>query len=363
MGIPSPKLKMGGPTTHLPYLVKHFENNIDFDIRTFEFGSKRDGGSQIHNKEGMVTKVLNTLGTFSRFVCHVILYRPDIIHINTAFDRKTVLRDIPFSIFCFLFGRKLIFKIHGSSNLIHSRSRIYRYLIKLFFLGASKVGVLSDIERKEFIEHFGNVHKLIVVKNIVSGKTITDKHFFSKIPDKTYALFVSRIIEGKGLEDAINSLPLILKTSPEFVLIVAGDGPELRNCMDLAKEKDLNNSIHWLGYISNNEIPALILSSDIFLFLSHLPEGMPMALVEALKYGIPVITTKVRFALNYLKDRNNCLFIEAGDINDISEKINLILTDIDLQNKMKMQNPKLAEYFNSEKVGTEFEMVYRNMIN
>src|SRR5512139_2322408 len=100
MGIPSGKIKIGGPVTHLPYLVDYFEKNEKYNLKTFIYGSKLDGGSLI-KKENIWYKFINTLHVFFLFVFKVIIFRPQIIHINTSFNRKGLLRDIPFSLFSF----------------------------------------------------------------------------------------------------------------------------------------------------------------------------------------------------------------------------------------------------------------------
>jgi glycosyltransferase involved in cell wall biosynthesis len=366
MGIPSKKIKIGGPIHHLPYLVDYFEKKEEYEIKIFTYGSKIDGGSLVDKKESIFRKILTTLQVFFLFVYQVTVFRPNIIHINTAFDTKSLVRDIPFSLFVFLIRKKLIFKLHGSSyELINTESRFILFLIRLFFLGATKVGVLSGIERDEFVEKFGNAQKIVVVKNIVRPnrpENITDHQYFKRESSKTYGLFISRIIAGKGLDDIIKALPLVLKTNPGFTMVVAGDGPEKIPLTNLAHELNVNDSIIWLGIVKNDHLCQLFLTSDVFIFPSHMPEGMPMSLVEALRSGIPIITTRVRFAVNYLVENQNCLFIEAGDINDISEKISRLLVDKDLQMNMKALNPRMVDNFSEEIVGNEFEDIYRQML-
>ncbi len=366
MGIPSKKIKIGGPIHHLPYLVDYFENREQYEIKIFTYGSKIDGGSLIDKKESIFRKVINTLQVFFLFVYHVTVFRPHIIHINTAFDPKSLVRDIPFSLFVFLIRKKLIFKLHGSSyELINTENRFILFLIRLFFLGATRVGVLSGIERDEFVKKFGNAQKIVVVKNIVRPNRpddITDHLYFKRESSKTYGLFISRIIAGKGLDDIIRALPQVLKTNPGFTMVVAGDGPEKIPLMNLASELKVNDSIIWLGIVKNDHLCQLFVTSDVFIFPSHMPEGMPMSLVEALRSGIPIITTRVRFAVNYLVENKNCLFIETGNINDINEKIGRLLTDKDLQMNMKTMNPKMIDNFSEEIVGSEFEAIYSQML-
>lgn len=358
---------MGGPTIHLPYLVNFFQKKEPYQIRTFEYGSKIDGGSLIDGKETLLSKFINNLQVFVLFFYDVIVFRPHIIHINTAFDKRALIRDIPFSVFSFVFRKKLIFKIHGSSyELIDTRNKLYLLLIKLFFLGAKKVGVLSEIEKKEFISRFGYTKRIVVTKNIVLPEKIGAKegvHFFEKDPAKTYGLFVSRIVKGKGLIDVIRALPSILKFHAGFILVVAGDGPEKESCIKVAIELNVNNSIIWLGFVNNDQLSQLFIRSDIYCFLSHLPEGMPMSLVEALRHGMPIITTKVRFALDHLEEHINCLFVDPGNVNDITDKINTLIVNKELQKEMRKVNPEIVEKFSPEIVGNEFEVIYKQMLD
>lgn len=366
MGVPSKNIKMGGPTTHLPYLVDYFIKNEKYQIRTFSYGSKIDGGSLIDKKESVLSKVLNSIQVFCLFIFNVIVFRPHIIHINSAFVKNALFRDIPYSIFCFIFRKNLIFKLHGSSyDLINTQNRFYLILIRLFFSGAKKVGVLSEIEKNEFVSKFGNRSKIIVIKNIVLPKNLKNNQeffLFKKEDTKIYGLFVSRIVKGKGLNDIIKALSSILKTHPTFTLVIAGDGPEKSECINLANSLNVSESIIWLGFVPNKLLLKLISNADIFIFSSHFPEGMPMSLVEALQCGIPIITTRVRFAVNYMVEYENCLFIEAGNISDIADKLNQLIMNKVLQMKMRNSNPRIVEKFSQHLVGKEFEIIYHQMI-
>jgi len=364
MGVPPARLKMGGPTTHLPYLVDYFRHHPDYDIRTFEYGSKKDGGAHFGTQEGLPSKIFNTLRVFAGFVWLCIRFRPHIIHINTAFDRNSLLRDVPFSVFCRLFRYRLIFKLHGShAALLQKPGQPWSFLIRLFFSGASRVGVLSGIEREEFIQQFGKPDTMVVVKNIVlpaSGQPLTKP--VSKNSSCIYGVFVSRIVAGKGLEDILAALPAIRRNLPGFRLWVAGDGPEMKRYQEQAIQAGVAEMVDWLGLVPNKELPALLKEADVFLFPSHYPEGMPMALVEALRSGIPVITTPVRFARNYLKEEEHVLFVPVGGAAELAGAVIRISEDQSLQQRFKSNNPILVEQFSKEIVGGEFHTIYSQML-
>jgi glycosyltransferase involved in cell wall biosynthesis len=357
MGVSS-KNRTGGPTTHLPILVEYFVEEPDYIIKTFIYGSKTD------NYENSIKKIINTLATIFVFVYYLAAFRPHIIHLNTAFDKNSILRDVPFSILSGIFGQRLLFKIHGSHyDLLHTNKNFYKILIWFFFRGAKRVGVLSNQEKEEFYNQFGINQKIIVVKNIVTEvKLEVPDISFKFVQSNIYCVFISRIVEGKGLSDLIRALPLLSSKYSNFHLIVVGDGDQLMNSKKIAAQLGVENCVTWLGYIVNKYIPYLLSKSDLFVFPTHFPEGMPMVLIEALRSGTPIITTKARFVLNYLKEDQNCLFIEKGNPSNIVTQIEKLLSNKSLQEKMRTENPKLVSLFSKKMVGEEFCAVFAKML-
>ena len=357
MGIPAPWLK-GGPPTHLPSLVEYFEKDEKYQIKTFYFGSEKQEGS-----ENLFEKIFHTSKIIFRFIRLIIIFKPQVIHLNSAFDKTSILRDIPFSLVSRLARKPLIFKVHGSHNeLLHTKNPILIFMVRLYFLGATKVGVLSEFEKNEFIQRFGNSSKLIVVKNIVKNADAGFKNNCKKITQFD-ALFVSRIEKGKGLEDLLQAIPIIIKTCPSFVLAIAGSGRALDEYKKMADELNIQLNVKWLGHIQNEELKNVFHESKIFVFTSHFPEGMPMAMVEALLYGMPVITTKTRFAVSYLKEEQNVLFVDRHQPQQIAEKILYLIDNITIQTKMREENIRFIRQFSQEKVGNEFSKVYNQMVN
>lgn len=358
MGIPAPWLK-GGPPTHLPALVEYFEKDEKYQIKTFYFGSEKQIGS-----ENAVQKIFHTFKVLSRFIRLLITFRPQIIHLNSAFDKNSILRDIPFSLVSKLTGTPLIFKIHGSHyELLHTKNPFLIFLVRVYFWGACKVGVLSEFEKNEFIQSFGNASKLIVVKNIVKqNEKGTNENEQIKTIKNFDVLFVSRIEKGKGLEDLLQAIPIVIKSNPSFVVAIAGTGRALDEYKKMAIDLNVQSNVRWLGHIPNEKLENVFQQSKIFIFTSHFPEGMPMAMVEALLYGMPVITTKTRFAVSYLKEGQNVLFIDRHQPQQIAEKIFYLLDNAVMQAKMKRENTLFIREFSQKKVGNEFSDVYSQMV-
>lgn len=356
MGIPAPGLK-GGPPTHLPYLVDYFQKEDNFTIQTFYYGSQNAG-----IPENILKRIINTLKALLKFIRLLIVFRPEIIHLNSAFDKRSILRDFPFAVICKLFSTPVLFKIHGSHyNLLFTKSPFFKTLIKIFFWGSSKVGVLSEFEREEFIQQFENPSKLIVVKNIVHFNCESIK--INSCDKRFDALFVSRIEIGKGLEDLLLSMPNIIKYLPDFILGIAGSGGNMKNCMKLADDLKIQPNVKWLGYLQNENLRQVFNQSKIFVFTSHFPEGMPMSMIEAQCNGIPVITTRNRFARSYLKEDENVIFVDQENPDELSKKIIHLLDNKEKQVTMVKNNFKFLSNFTQDNVGKEFANIYKQMKN
>lgn len=358
MGIPAPWMK-GGILPDALMLVNYLEANPDFEIKTFYYG-----GKSIHENQSFFNRTLNTLRILFKYIQLLIIYKPQIIHLNSGFDRNSLLRDVPFSVVSKLLFKSLIFKVHGSQyELLKNNNRFLRLLIRIYFWGAKRVGLLSEYEKIEFINELGYSKKLIVVKNIVESVNETTYDRDYKDRDFKYnGVFASRVVKGKGLEDLIMALPIVLKEKPSFKLVVAGDGLNLSDCKELADNLGVRKNIEWLGFLSHDNVLKLFSDSEMLIFPSLFPEGMPMVMVEAMSKGLPVITTRTRFARSYLKENENVLFVENGKPDEIANKILLLLNNKTLQDKMITNNLEFVRQFSQERVGKEFSNIYFDML-
>jgi glycosyltransferase involved in cell wall biosynthesis len=357
MGIPAPWLK-GGPPTHLPYLVEYFEELQDFNIKTFYYGSKKNG------KEILLGKLLRTFFNIGQYIILIIYYKPDLIHLNSAFGKLSILRDTAFALVSKIFGKKIFFKIHGSHyDLLFTQNFIYLKLIKIYFWSVHKIGVLSEIERMEFIRQFGNDKKIVVVKNIIiECKAIDGVPVFKKEIDKCYGLYLSRIEEHKGLEDVLNATLIIINSLPNFRLIIVGDGSKLKWYQEYAQNKNLNDYIIWTGYVENSKLSIIYKNVDFYIFSSHFPEGMPMSLMGALSAGLPIISTKVRFVSSYMIEDENYLSIEPDNPKLISEKVFSIFANKIKIEEMRSRNIDFIKAYSKDNVGKEFVKIYKEML-
>ena len=280
--------------------------------------------------------------------------RSDIVYLNTGLDFKTLVRD---SITIFILKRyrkelKIVLKIHGSqSAFVFSKTN---FLKKYVFKKASQLLVLSQEERKNFLSIGLPQNKVQVTANVIDKSIYrADPDFKTKAgldPQTTVLLFVGRFMPEKGITDLIEACKLMKEKKANYKLICLGNGPLYNEAEKLVQAYGLQNAVELKGHIAESEATYYYSNCDILILPTYHEEGFPMAVFQAVGAGKPVITTRIRGAADYMKEYENCLWVEAKNPPQISKQILNLVNDIPLQEKMKANNLILAEKFTAKKI-------------
>lgn len=108
---------------------------------------------------------------------------------------------------------------------------------------------------------------------------------------KLNLLFVSRLIERKGLQHIIPQLKDIRsRTNKDICLTVVGDGPYRQTLVELTEKHGVGDIVFFVGQKDKAQLPSYYQSGDIFIFPSK-REGMPNAVLEAMACGLPIVMT------------------------------------------------------------------------
>jgi glycosyltransferase involved in cell wall biosynthesis len=150
------------------------------------------------------------------------------------------------------------------------------------------------------------------------------------IPNKRIIIsYVGRLVSYKGLPLLLRVAETIQSTFPEvgFVLVGSG-GVDMHNCEAelklFVKAKGLEESVCFSGEVGN--VHEYLQASDIFVFPSQ-EDAFPLALVEAMACGLPVISTPVGGIKEIITDRENGLLVKARDFQQLHEAISALLRD------------------------------------
>jgi glycosyltransferase involved in cell wall biosynthesis len=175
-------------------------------------------------------------------------------------------------------------------------------------------------------------------------------------------LFIGRLIEIKGLEILLKALA----TLQEVQLLVAGDGEQRMALESLAAELKVNAV--FLGQLGRAEKARLLATSTMVVIPSiRLPdgrtEGAPVVALEALAAGLPVIAAGVGGLSEIIIDGQNGLLFEAGNHLLLADRIQRLLDDRELRERLSSQARRTAEAFDWQIVGAKFSEIFKDYVS
>jgi glycosyltransferase involved in cell wall biosynthesis len=356
LAMPS-KDSWGGPISSEPPFAEALRNlgeNVTEEV--YVYGDK-DKPTPIFER---IRRVISTAFRFRKLLKTQDF---DIIHFNTAFDLKTILRD-SFSIFIMNPKAKLLFKLHGSeAEKFENANFFVRYLIDYPKRKVDAFGVHTSEEKANFLRLGFDEKKFHYVKNAVTIHKTLSNDFTRKIksPDEIFEfLFVSRFIPAKGLVETIRACAIVRDAGFKFLLHCVGDGETREEAENEVERLNLQSVVKFTSYIPESEVTNYFFKSDLLIFPTNHAEGFPNILFKAVAVGMSIVTTKIRASADYLVENEHCVFCTQNPEN-IAEKIIELIENETLRKNMSEANLKLGKTLLPEEIAKEFLEIYRQI--
>ena len=230
----------------------------------------------------------------------------------------------------FRFKRKSILTLHGirinNNNFI--RNHIFRSVLKLFLILLKKSNFIVTSVSNKTKEFYEKIVKL-TIHVIYNGISIDSS--FNYETSKIFRVgFLGDLSINKGFNIFLK-LAALNVNNPNLIFIFAGR----QNSNSILKDLPVN-TIN-LGYI--NEPNKFFFNKIDLLVLPSISEGLPMVLIEAQSFGIPVIATNVGGIPEIIIDKFNGFIVNRDEIQ-ISNLVNEIFLDSKLYSEMKINSKK-----------------------
>ena len=262
---------------------------------------------------------------------------------------------------------KVFLKFHGSdAQLLTTKNPALALARQRLLSHTDGVGVLSSEERSNFLRAGVQERKIFQIKNVVEPNTPGQNSEFFRhwnLPeDVPRLLFIGRFIPAKGLLDVIRACRLLRDRGQRFMLLCIGDGPARRDAEREVALLSLRDYVRFLGYIPEEQTADFYANSTMLLFPTYHYEGFPMVVFNAAAAGLPIITTRIRAAADFLREPDNCLWVEPKRPDMLADKIIELLNNSPLSKRIGANNKALAVEFLAEAVTREYVRVYALLI-
>jgi glycosyltransferase involved in cell wall biosynthesis len=311
-----------------------------------------------HVEGSMWRRLMAAFRALLPFVWMLLRRQVALLHCHVAM-RGSFWRKSLFARAAQIAGVPVIFHLHGSET-----AAFYAGLpvaLKRLFVSQLEavdcVFVLSDSWR-EFVLSVAPRACVEVTPNYVD---MPDDEAIRQPHDGTRILFLGLLGQRKGVYDLIDAFSSIAGELPDLKLQIGGNGEE-----DLVRaavrRAGMESRIDVLGWVAGDSKVSLLAHGDVFV-LPSFNEGLPVSLLEAMSWGLPVISTKVGGIPQLVRHEEDGLLIEAGDRDGLANALARLGSNAGLRHRMgAVARERVSETFSRQNVLPRMEAVYEKLI-
>lgn len=289
------------------------------------------------------------------------LRRPEplIVHIHFS-SRGSTLRKMILAWMTLRARQPLILHAHGSvfDSFFDGLPAFARATVRRIFSRADRLIVLSSQWKQYYVSRFDVPEDRVVVlcNPAALPPSVPDR---TKRPDVRF-LFLGRIGKRKGAFDLVKAfagLPEPLRTRARLVFAGDGEVDALRS-----QASPLDTQVHVHSWIDIQQRDALLEQSDVFVLPSY-NEGVPMALLEAMAHGLPVITTPVGGIPDAVTDGVDGVMVEPGNIKQLTHALQRMIESESLRVTLGRNARARAERCDVKQYSAQLAALYRSLLS
>jgi glycosyltransferase involved in cell wall biosynthesis len=223
----------------------------------------------------------------------------DLVHLNPSLGSRAVVRDGLLLLIARLHRRPVLVYFRGWDPACEQAIRARHAGLFRFVYGKAAAFVVLAGEFARSLRELG------LGQPVYTETTVVADEVFAAVPaagrDDGEILYLSRLDRDKGLPEAIDAVAEVSGRRPDVHLTVAGEGPERAPAEARARARALTR-ITFAGHLDDAARAAAYRRASIFLFPTAFGEGMPNAILEAMAFGLPVVTRPVGGIRDFFED-------------------------------------------------------------
>ena len=288
----------------------------------------------------------------------VRLYTLDapLVHVQLS-SRASFWRKAVVCLLARLAGRPYLLHVHGSefADFYQECSPARRRIVRTVLAGATLVLALSEAWRAT-LQQISPQARIEVLMNAVPLPPPDALPAPSRRPT---LLFFGEIARHKGVFGLAQAFARVADELPQLRLIYAGTGSGVEETRRLIEQFRLGDRVKFTGWLQAERKRATLAGATIFVLPSFV-EGMPMALLEAMSYGLPVIATPVGGVPEIVTHEHDGLLVPAGDVGALAAAIARLTNEPELRQRLgRAARDTVAKRFSLDSAVERLLGIYR----
>lgn len=259
----------------------------------------------------------------------------------------------------------LIHTVHGPytdyPDSLVSRVKVsFRHFSeRLVARGFHRIAAVSNAIRQYIVEEINIDPRLVVT--VHNGIPVGDSLPAHRIRNKDVVFIaVGRLAEIKNHGLMLRAFHEVMKAGLPARLLIVGDGPERENIEDYLRQNQLGGKVVLLGFRSG--IDDLLREADVFVLTSRY-EGISIALLEAMRAGLPVIATRVGGIPETVRDGKTGLLVGLDDLSGLTQAMKRLIQSEELRHELgKYGHDFLTEEFSLAIMTERYNRLYSESV-
>jgi glycosyltransferase involved in cell wall biosynthesis len=352
----SPRPEVAGPIPKLAEPLARALESYGWEIQTAPWGRRCEN-------EGAADKVFGRARDILRIRSQIGWGDHRVLFVHTATDWQSLLRDVPLLLVAQRSVRRvLLFHGSGPAWLADRGHQVFKLATYARLSLSDAVLVLSsqDVEQWKRFYPKGHVH-------LVANAFVGMDHSQPMRPVERDAgappslLFVGRLMAEKGVLDLLDAFVKV-RSQVDCRLTMVGEGPLAGELRRRAFQLGVADSVVFTGYLAEPELTEVYLRTDVFVLPTYHLEGFPTVLAEAMSFGLPIVTTSVGGAPDYLTEGENVLYVPPRQPEALATALDRLLRDKTLREELGENNRRKVGDFAPMRVVGDYARVLDDVV-
>ncbi len=249
--------------------------------------------------------------------------------------------------------------IHGSTEVW--RNRVNTCVARTCLLGVNNIVAVSESLKRYLHRQKVAEHRVEVIPNAVPKRPLLQR----PRPHSPWVIGICAMFRPrKGIEVLLGALSQMHRAEVPFRLRAVGyfqDPDYERSIKRRVEELGLSSAIQWCGF--SHDVYQELAEMDIFVLPSLFGEGLPLAILEAMAAGVPVVSTNVEGTPEAVRDEVDGLIVEPGKSAELATALTRIVRgEVDWQSLRSSAHRRQAELYSDTKLAGDVARVYDRIL-
>jgi glycosyltransferase involved in cell wall biosynthesis len=279
-----------------------------------------------------------------------------LVHVHTSFGWSLLRKSIVVFISS-LFRRRIILHIHTGRiyRWFLPRSRLLGMFVSMLLRRCDVILVLCQDWEEKLHQRYPFA-KIVVLENPFNRDETVIR---AEDPHRDFVVFfVGFLFIAKGIKDILEIAKMAAADElSDMRFVIAGKGNLEELVLDSIARDGPEANVECVGWIAGDRKKELLSSASLFFLPSYI-EGMPMSILEAMNYGLPILSTRISGIPDLVEDGENGYLLEPGDVKGFYAVIKKLYYDRPLLQRLGRNSKERSKRFTSDVIYGRLLEVY-----